>query len=77
MDITSQLFVSDRAATQAEVERAESMLKRDGLIPVEDRSGHRAALGALAPALPAATKQVQIAHKRPVERRIRTTLAFS
>jgi len=44
MDITSQLFVSDRAATQAEVERAESMLKRDGLIPVEDRSGHRAAL---------------------------------
>ena len=44
MTTSGDLFISDRAATQAEVERAESMLKRDGLIPVEDRSGHRVAL---------------------------------
>jgi hypothetical protein len=38
MTTSGDLFISDLAATQAEVERAESMLKRDGLIPVEDRS---------------------------------------
>jgi hypothetical protein len=34
-------FARDLTTTQADVERAETLLKRDGLIPVEDDSGHR------------------------------------
>lgn len=40
----SQLFGSQLTATQADVERAETLLKRNGLIPVEDEPGHRGAL---------------------------------
>ena len=38
---TWKLFARDLTATQADVERAETLLNRDGLIPVEEDSGHR------------------------------------
>jgi hypothetical protein len=43
---TSRLFARDLTASEAEVERAETLLNRDGLIPVEDEDepGHRGAL---------------------------------
>jgi hypothetical protein len=44
MSLINKLFGSDLTATQAEMERAESLLNRDGLIPVEDEPGHRGAL---------------------------------
>jgi hypothetical protein len=34
-------FPRNLTATQADVERAETLLNRDGLSPVEDDSGHR------------------------------------
>ena len=44
MSLINKLFGSHLTATQSEVERAETLLNRDGLIPVEDDSGHRGAL---------------------------------
>jgi hypothetical protein len=44
MGTSSKLFARHLTATQADVERAETLLNRDGLIPVEDWSGHRGAL---------------------------------
>jgi hypothetical protein len=44
MGTSPKLFARRLTATQADVERAETLLNRDGLIPVEDRSGHRGAL---------------------------------
>ena len=43
MGTSSKLFARHLTATQADVERAETLLNRDGLIPVEDWSGHRGA----------------------------------
>jgi hypothetical protein len=39
-----ELYGRQLTATHADVERAETLLKRDGLIPVEDEPGHRGAL---------------------------------
>jgi hypothetical protein len=39
-----KLFDRQLTATQADVERAGTLLNRDGLIPVEDEAGHRGAL---------------------------------
>ena len=44
MGTSSKLFARRLTATQADVERAETLLNQDGLIPVEDQSGHRGAL---------------------------------
>jgi hypothetical protein len=44
MRTTPELFASRLTATQADVERAKTLLNRDGLIPVEDEPGHRGAL---------------------------------
>ena len=44
MSLINEHFGSHLTATQAEVERAETLLNRDGLIPIEDESGHRGAL---------------------------------
>ena len=44
MGTSSKLFARRLTATRADVERAETLLNRDGLIPVEDQSGHRGAL---------------------------------
>ena len=44
MGTSSKLFARHLTATQAEVERVEALLNRDGLIPVDDESGHRGAL---------------------------------
>ena len=44
MGTSGKLFARHLTATQADVERAETLLNRDGLIPVEDWSGHRGAL---------------------------------
>jgi hypothetical protein len=41
MGTSSKLFARQLTASQADVERAETLLNRDGLIPVEDRQGHR------------------------------------
>ena len=40
----ASFFGSQLTATQADVEHAETLLNRDGLIPVEDEAGHRGAL---------------------------------
>jgi hypothetical protein len=44
MSLINKLFGSHLTATQAEVERSETLLNRDGLIPIEDEPGHRGAL---------------------------------
>ena len=44
MSLIDEHFGSHLTATQAEVERAETLLNQDGLIPIEDESGHRGAL---------------------------------
>lgn len=44
MGTSSKLFARQLTASQADVECAETLLNRDGLIPVEDRQGHRGAL---------------------------------
>ena len=44
MGASSKLFARHLTATQADVERAETLLNQDGLIPIEDESGHRGAL---------------------------------
>jgi hypothetical protein len=44
MGTSSKLFAGRLIATEADVERAETLLSRDGLIPVEDPPGHRGAL---------------------------------
>ena len=44
MGTSSKLFARQLTASQADVDCAETLLNRDGLIPVEDRQGHRGAL---------------------------------
>lgn len=44
MGTSSKLFARQLTASQADVERAETLLSRDGLISVEDEAGHRGAL---------------------------------
>jgi hypothetical protein len=44
MGTSSKLFARRHTATQADLEHAEMLLDRDGLIPVEDKSGHSGAL---------------------------------
>lgn len=44
MGPSSKLFARQLTATQADVDHAETLLNRNGLIPVEDESGHRGAL---------------------------------
>ena len=52
MGTSSKLFARQLTASQADVECAETLLNRDGLIPVEDQAGPPRCIGALASALP-------------------------